>query len=78
MKQTVLKFFKIDFDDFEIKSILMYYSTNILILIGKSMKNKIPKFIIYDEMEKKIKNEEEIDQGERPRNILNININRTQ
>ena len=53
----------------------MYYSTNIKILIGKSKKKKLSKFIIYDVKEKTIINEEEIDNG---RNIISIKINRTQ
>ena len=73
---SLIKSNLLDVEDFNLNYIEMYYSTNILILIGTKEKNKKinNKFIIYDESEKKIINEEEIEEG---KNILNIKINKT-
>lgn len=52
----------------------MYYSSNILIIIGKSKVNDASGFLIYDAESKNILNEEIIDENKL---ILSVEINRT-
>ena len=53
----------------------MYYSSNLLIFIGKTMNTKLSKFIIFNHKNKQIIYEEELDQGKM---ILNMKINKKQ
>ena len=53
----------------------MYYSSNLLIFIGKTMNTKLSKFIIFNHKNKRIIYEEELDQGKM---ILNMKINKKQ